>query len=337
MIGAAVSPAAGTGGATFRCGPLEIRLDAPAAMAWKFAETMRLYDLRWDEADAAIGITARIATCDAPPARGTFLTCARMLVDVRGDELAATTRSGAHARLRAGRRSWDVTVPEALLRQGRLEELEDLVSLVLTTGWRDAGWVPVHAAAIVRGAHCALLCAPTGGGKSTMTAAAVRRGWSTLGDDKLLLRVRDGAPELRALLHTFNLHPRTQEWFPEVGAIARLPRYSSWTEKRKVQAGRIWPATAATSARPSTLVVLTRSERRGGVDVAPLAPDRVLDTLLRQTVIPSHAPTARAIVTAVSRTAAALRGFAVTVGADAYRDAECIAGLERAIEGRWPA
>lgn len=337
MSGAAVSPAAGTGGRTFRCGPLEIRLDAPPALAWKFAETMGLYDLRWEEAGATIGISARIAAPDAAPARGAYLTCARMLVDAHADELVATTRSGAHARLRAGRSVWEITVPEALLRDGRLEELEDVVSLVLTTGWRDLGWVPLHGAAIVRGAHCALLCAPTGGGKSTMTAAAVRRGWYTLGDDKLLLRVQDGVPELRALLHTFNLHPRTQEWFPEVGAIARLPRYSAWTEKRKVQAGRIWPATAALRARPSALVVLTRSEQRGGVEVAPLAPERVLDTLLRQTVIPAHAATARAIVTTVSRTAAALRGVAATVGADAYRDPGCIDGLEDAIEGTWPA
>lgn len=337
MIDAAASSTARTAGAAFRCGPLEIRVDADARVAWKFAETLALYDLRWNDAETLVEISARVGASGRVPAHGTFLRCARMLVDTVDGGLFASTRSGASASYRAAEERWDVRVPEALLAAGRLEELEDVVSLILTTGWRNLGWVPLHGAAIVNGAHCAVLCAPTGGGKSTMTAAAVRRGWRTLGDDKLLLRIAGGAPELRALLHTFNLHPRTQEWFPEVGPIARLPRYSAWTEKRKVQAARIWPRTGALSARPTALVVLERSDADGGVSIAPLRRAAVLDTLLRQTVIPAQRDIARAIVTTVSRTAATLRGIAVCVGVDAYRDPGCIAALEAAIAGRWPA
>jgi hypothetical protein len=225
-------------------------------------------------------------------------------------------------------------VPHALVETGKLEELEDLLSLVLTTGWRREGWTPIHAAAVVKNGMCAVFCAPTGGGKTTLTAAFVRGGWNVLGDDKLLLRVHGGRPEIAALLHTFNLHPKTREWFPEVGDLERLPRYSVWTEKRKVSVASIWEHAPVRTARPSVLVWLERCETNGAILARPLAEHEILATLLRQTVIPADPATARAIVSPIAAVAAQLRGVRLEIPRDAYRDPGLFERLEAALECR---
>ncbi len=83
------------------------------------------------------------------------------------------------------------------LRQGgRAYEIEDLLSLVLTTGWRRAGWVPLHGGGLVRDGRGLLCVATSGGGKTTFTVSLIRRGWRALGDDKVLLATAAGAPRV---------------------------------------------------------------------------------------------------------------------------------------------
>jgi hypothetical protein len=223
-------------------------------------------------------------------------------------------------------------VPDSLVEQGKLEEIEDVLSLVLTTGWRHEGWTPIHSAAVVKEHACVVICAPTGGGKTTLTAALVRRGWQVLGDDKLLLRMRDGRPNVAALLHTFNLHPKTREWFPEVGNLEHLPRYSVWTEKRKVSISSIWSHAPAQTAEPTLLISLRRNMDVRDPIITELGEEGILETLLRQTVIPADRASARGIVSTVARTAVRLRGLSVEVPTDAYRDPQFLDLLESAIE-----
>jgi hypothetical protein len=319
----------------FYCGPLQLTLRAQDADLYgKIAETLELYDLTWPPPRRPINIFARRSNALAPQARGDFLRCARMLVDRVPEGLRASTSSGARAmaRLEDAGEDWHITVPDSLVEAGKLEEIEDVLSLVLTTGWRRGGWTPIHAASVVKDATCVLICAPTGGGKTTLTAALVRRGWQVLGDDKVLLRIRDGRPAVAALLHTFNLHPKTREWFPEVGDLEHLPRYSVWTEKRKVSISSIWSHAPAQLAQPSILISLRRRADAGGVVISRLADREILPTLLRQTVIPCDHATASGIVATVASAAARLRGLSVEVPTDAYRDPEFLQALEGAIE-----
>jgi hypothetical protein len=319
----------------FCCGPLQLTLRAQDADLYnKIAETLELYDLTWPAPRREVNILALRSRMSAPAARGDFLRCSRMLVDRDSDGLQASTTSGAHARGRfdATRETWHISVPEKLVEQGKLEEIEDVLSLVLTTGWRREGWTPLHAAAVVKGAACAVICAPTGGGKTTLTAALVRRGWQVVGDDKILLRMNEGQPIIAALLHTFNLHPQTRQWFPEVGDLERLPRYSVWTEKRKVSISSIWSHAPAHAAKPSVLISLRRNNDISNAVVARLHEDDILETLLRQTVIPADRGTARDIVSTVARAATRLRGLTVEVPTDAYRDPHFLVALESAIE-----
>ncbi len=305
------------------CGPLRVSVDADSPVLHdKVVESLVLYDRRWPSTEHRVEI--RIAARDvAPvePAAGTFLRCARINVDVAEAGLRATTLCGAHSRVwqRAGEDRWQIDVPPELLANSNLEDVEELVILALTTGWRNAGWVPLHAAAVTDGSRCAIICAPSGGGKSTLSAAFIRRGWRAVGDDKLLLRVVDGRPELAALQRTFNLHPATREWFPEVGDLERLPRYSTWTLKRKVKIESIWPEPAADGAHPTHLLRVRRTPEPGGIALTPLAGGDTLRTLLRQVAMPTERSTASRILSAIAPTARGLRGFDVVVGEDAYR------------------
>jgi hypothetical protein len=319
----------------FCCGPLQLTLRAQDADLYdKIAETLELYDLTWPAPRREVKILARRSHTPEPAAKGDFLRCARMLVDRASDGLTASTTSGARARARLDPacESWHITVPQRLVDEGKLEEIEDVLSLVLTTGWRREGWTPIHAAAVVKDEACVVICAPTGGGKTTLTAALVRRGWQVLGDDKLLLRISDGQPIIAALLHTFNLHPKTREWFPEVGDLEQLPRYSVWTEKRKVNISSIWSHAPAQTAKPSVLISLRRNDDISDAVIALLPEEDILETLLRQTVIPAERGTARDIVSTVARAACQLRGLTVEVPTDAYRDTRFLVALESAIE-----
>lgn len=320
----------------FCCGPLRVTLRSQDAYLHdKITETLGLYDLTWPPPHRPINLSARRSSRLEPAASGTFLRCARMLVDSGPQVLSASTTSGVHASARLGEQgeTWDIAVPNRVFEQGKLEEIEDILSLVLTTGWRRQGWTPIHAAAVENNTGCVVICAPTGGGKTTLTAALVRRGWRVLGDDKLLLRVQDGRAVIAALLHTFNLHPKAQEWFPEVGDLERLPRYSVWTEKRKVSISSIWSHAPAHMAEPSVLICLSRNDEALDAIISPLSDGQILETLLRQTVIPAERSTARDIISSVARAASQVKGLSVEVPREAYRAPAFLDALEQAIGG----
>lgn len=315
----------------FFAGPLRVRIEASEpSVREKLAETLGLYDRSWDGPFLDVVLSARSVAAGADMLDGAYLRCARMTVDATGGEYHATTRCGARARSSGTTAAtWSIEVPQAAVAARQLEELEDLVGLALTAGWRTAGWVPVHAAAVIREGVCPILCAGSGGGKSTLTAALVRSGWRALGDDKLLLRHDGTAAELRALLHTFNLHPRTSEWFPEVGDLTLLPPYSSWTEKRKFRSDHTWPEASAPRARPTHVVRVRRDGDAQAVRVRELPRSEILPTLLKQIVIPSDRVAAGDILATVAKTVAGVRGIELEIGENAYRDPACLAEFER--------
>ena len=320
---------------TYFCGPLRVTVAAQSALLYdKVVETLLLYDRRWPAHDRSVELRiASMPEAVATPASGTFLRCARMTVDVAGAGLHATTLCGARSRSRptGTTERWDIDVPATLIAATNLEDVEELVILALTAGWRSAGWVPVHAAAVSDGERCAVICAPSGGGKSTLTAAFVRRGWRAIGDDKLLLRMAGGRAELAALQRTFNLHPCTSAWFPEVGDLERLPHYSTWTQKRKVKIESIWPEPAADGAHPTHLLRVSRSPHAGDIALTPLSAGETLTTLLRQVAVPTDRTTAKHILGAVAPAASDMRGFDVIVSENAYGRDGALDELEAAL------
>lgn len=306
---------------TYCCGPLQSTIVAESPeLANRAAVPFRHYNVLWPK--NALNYVIKISTGNATEsAQGGYLTCACMKVDKTPKGILATSTSGASCQFDERAREWMIKIPHALDREKQGDALEDFINLALTSGWRTAGWLPVHAAAIVKGNSCAVLCATSGGGKSTLTAAMVRRGWLTLGDDKLLLRMdAEKKPELRALLHSFNLHPRTRDWFPEVGDLTLLPQYSHWTAKRKVSVDSIWPGQTTTVARPNHIVEVVRSSEHNAVKVSSLGKSALLALLLRQTVIPSDTAIAAETIKIVAATVHNAKGWRVEIGDGAYSE-----------------
>ena len=315
--------------ALFCCGPLEVTVSAPCpVLRDKVAEGLSLYNVTWAPPRRSVALDVIEADVRVPLGRGTYLSCARMQVDATDDGLRATSPSGTTCSAATGGDRWTITVPQAIDARV-LIDIEDAVGLVLTTSWRWLGWVPLHAGAVVGDGCCALLTAPSGGGKTTLTAALIRRGWRTLGDDKLLLRRSgSGRPEVRALQHHFNLHPHTRRWFPEVGDLERLPTYSTWTEKRKVRIEDIWPGHAGEQGTPTHLVLISRRQDITGLGLTRLGHGDVLSALLHQAVIPNDRAIARQVLSTLAAAAQRLQGVRVEIGPEAYADPNCVAPLE---------
>jgi hypothetical protein len=290
---------------------------------------LSLYNVAWPEPFHAVDVSVANTYETSEPAAGHFITCARMTVDSTQADLYASCHSGSTCHFRAEEQRWSIAIPHRHSDAQIREDLVDFLNLTLTESWRRLGWAPLHAASIVGEKNCALLCATAGGGKSTLTASMIRRGWRTLGDDKLLLRKNgDGTAVVAALLHNFNLHPRTRDWFPEVGDLTGLPPYSPWTEKRKVTIESIWPGSTSTSSRPTHLIEVARQPHIRGLRLSPLPHTRVLPLLMRQTVIPRHRARAEQVLATLAAAAASLQGWRIEIGDDAYQRRDHLAELE---------
>lgn len=312
------------------CGPLAVHIEADEDIRNRCLGILNLFTARWKGPLRNVHVSFN-RSVNAPAVSGTFLTCGRMAVDASGDEIRAATTGGIYARASLGTdgERWEITIPK-IDTVPRAIDFEHSLELTLTTGWRREGWVPVHAAAVEKGGNCALLCAPSCGGKSTLVAGLLRNGWRTLGDDKLLLRVVNGVPELAALLHTLNLHPRTRHWFAELGELESLAPYSEGTEKRRVPIQRIASGAALASARPTHIFALSRKRESGGITATLLPKSEAAGLLLRQIVVPNDPPTAGSMLQTVMHTASVLRPFRIDIAAGAYHHPDWIHHFEAA-------
>jgi hypothetical protein len=312
----------------YYCGPLEVivRTDDPV-LRDKVEETLDLYNVHWDASALSIHLNIKKTFSPSNKLNGNYLESNRMWVDKTREGLRVFFESEGYGEYNSTEDIWKVNITEP---EGRgLVDIEDLMGLVLTTGWRKLGWVPMHAGAIVAENSCFILCAESGGGKSTLTAAMLHRGWGALGDDKLLLRIgADSQPELRALMHNFNLHPQTRQWFPEVGDLERLPAYSVWTPKRRVSIDTIWPDQSLMVARPTHIMKVIRDNNIRGFKLDRIGKEKLLDMLLRQTVIPKDRSTAGKILSILTRVSQQLSGVLIAIGKDAYSDPVGLAVLE---------
>lgn len=319
----------------FRCGPLDVEVVGPdCAETERAGLTLDIYTAAWNGGDLFYRISFESGDPCEGMLAGTWLQTGRMHVDQTPEGMHATCQSGLKAFFDRSAGRWDITLPPGPVDIWRLTDVEHLLSLALTTGWRTLGWVPVHAGTVVRDGVCAMLCAASGGGKTTFTTALLRRGWDSLGDDKLLLRCcAGGRPELRALVHSLNLFPHSVRWFPELDGITDLPAYSVWTDKRRVPMEWLRPDSALMQGEPTHIVRVTRSEGGRGIRISDLSAHETLDLLLRQTVIPSDRILAGQIMGTVTRTAQCVRGLAVQVGDDAYDHPDYLDAFEEAVMG----
>jgi hypothetical protein len=320
---------------TGTCGPLRVRVDAGDAELESFAQThLDLFSRPWRETTRDVEVEI-VRGVDEASVSGTYLECGNMRVDRDGKSFVASTFYGMTGRGSIGEHTdtWKLCVPDDLvLNERQINNLEDLFSLICTTGWRTEGWIAVHAGAVIGPSSCAILCATSGGGKSTLTAALLVAGWTTLGDDKLLLRTDGPSPEVRPLLNTLNLHPQTREWLP-VPDIEQLPRYSAMTEKRRVGVLALTRLPLPDAATPTHVICIERTRGHSEVRATPMPQGEILPTLLRQVVIPRDPAIARATLQVIASACARsiTKGVRLQIGDGAYRNAAWIAPLEQAL------
>lgn len=316
-------------------GPLRIALDVPDGPLFEVIQAnLALYDVAWARLTTrSVELLCTVAGGHAAAARGNYLEAMRMLVDATHDGLRATTEHGGEicATFVASGERWSMRVSPEIISGSHWTEVEDMLSLVLTTGWRRAGWVPLHAGGLTNGRRGLLVCAGGGGGKTTFTVAMARRGWRALGDDKLLLAM-DGDPQhVAAIKHMLNVDPAVQRWFPEVGDLSVLPEYSSWTIKRRVSLSEFWPSARATEMSATHLLAIERRRDAQGIAVSPMTRADAISTLLHQSVIPSDPEIARRITRTLASLAQRVSATRVTVGDDAYADPSALLAVEEAV------
>ena len=314
----------------FRCGPVSIRLRA-GDESWlgRLASELMLFDVPW-EPELEFAIDVAEGSARGPEVKGTFLRCARYQVDREGAQFRAQSLSGASCELDMTLGRARIFAPRGSQDNDVREDVEQFLLFVVVHGWRRLGWTPLHVGSVVGPEKCALLCATSGGGKSTFTAALLRRGFRTLGDDKLLAKRVDGMKGMavRAISRSMNLDPAVARWFPEAAGLSDLPPYSRWTPKRKAVIERLWPGATIPEARPRLLFKLLRSEECGGIRMQRLEPWEVREALARQVVIPSDREAARPLLETIMALAEQLEGWRVVLGRDAYEDPKTLRPVE---------
>jgi hypothetical protein len=119
-------------------------------------------------------------------------------------------------------------------------------------GWAFAGlfhqraMLPLHGSTLCKGDDCFVFCAPSGGGKSTLTSSFLKRGFSFLDDNIALVDFQDGlvfiasgSPELRLWedsMHTLEFeHKVVGRIRPEVEKTSIIARSNFRNEKARLR------------------------------------------------------------------------------------------------------
>jgi len=138
---------------------------------------------------------------------------------------------------------------------------------------------PIHAGCVAFKGRGILLCGDSGAGKSSLSYACARAGWTYISDDaSYLLHEADGRT-VTGNCHQVRFRPTAQTLFPEIEGLAITPRAAGKPSIEMPTASLPWMSRAAT-AHIESLVFLNR--RSGGPQaLAPYCKD-VARSFMRQ-------------------------------------------------------
>jgi hypothetical protein len=310
-------------------GPLQLHVTAPAGRISDVVDlALGLFDVAWpfERTPWPVTVDVHVRSGRGEPAAGDYLATALLQVDSAAGALRATSLSGAVAdgRLDRDGERWLVSLSQEATDRDQAVDIDAFLTLVLATGWRRAGWIPMHGAAVVHGDRGILICAQGGGGKTTFALAFVQRGWRAIGDDKVLLGAIDGSPMMAAVQQILHVDPASSGWLPELEGKTWHPAAVPTGVKRRIRLGSIWPQAGAYTGAPTDVVVLERPVGARGFEVHPIDHAGVLDALIRQTAMPRDPGTARATLATLVTTASRCQGWRIAVGHAAYADSTAV-------------
>ena len=172
------------------------------------------------------------------------------------------------------------------VREGRLvrgegyaeaspEARRDLARVGAIVRLRQRGRYLVHAAGAVDSQGRAwLLAGDSGSGKSTLGYALARTGWTSLGDDGVLVEAAGAGFRAHAWRESLKVSAALTSEFPELHADASRARRNDPRQRMPVHV-----PTARTGARVAAVVFLARSDHHTIRRISPLA---ALGALVRQ-------------------------------------------------------
>jgi hypothetical protein len=227
-----------------------------------------------------------------------------------GIEVTAQVAEGGAQRLRFGdRASFDIAddaraVDCRLAHPGDAAALRFLLDTVLWWVCLTRGAEALHASAIELPAGVFAVAGRTGGGKTSLAVALMRRGHKLFSDDVLVFDRRDGALVARPGPPLMNL-PFAAGDTSDVGTV--LARFEDQ--------GESWVAVKRSSAGPSPVAGILLLERAAGLELGASEIDAtVLDVMPHVWGLPHAQEGARERFDAISDIARAARVFRITAG-----------------------
>jgi hypothetical protein len=237
-----------------------------------------------------------------------------------GDGEVEAVAPGALVRVsRDGTRIDAVVDPRVPAAHGHVFAEVPLLAATLAA-LRPRGLYHLHAAAIVlEDGRSLLVAGPGGSGKSTLAAALVVAGAAYLGDDAVLVGIRDGALRLLAVRRDFHLAPLSARAIPG----ARLEPRRTLGGKHPLDPRAAFPGRARDEAGAPALLLYPRVADAPRTTLTPLTQAEALARLLEcSAYAASRVPAGEeAHLAALARLAEGAPAFAADLGRDLLEDA----------------
>ena len=142
---------------------------------------------------------------------------------------------------------------------------------------RGRGAFYIHAGCVCKGKKCVLLCGGSGHGKSTLTYALARAGFSYMSDDAVFIQNNHSGVEIFAFPEKIKLDQKSRSYFPEFDRFEQSPG------KMEIAAARTRIKDFSVEGQPHALI-FTQIGQAGKSELTKLGRSDALLRLIAQSV-----------------------------------------------------